>query len=311
MPGLRTTTKLASLAFWIVAAVAGVGNVEAAAPVVSGTPSGQILAAGDRQVMILSAAGEVLWQYPTKLTHDVWMLSNGNILFADGDTVTEVTSAKKVVWQYKSPTPQGGGTYSCQRLANGNTVIGENSTGKILEVDAEGKIVFTLQTEATKLGQHQNLRMVRKLENGNYLVCHSGARVVKEYSPKGEVVWESRQPGALAFAAIRTPQGTTLVSSLSEIIEYDAAGKPIWECSTRDLADGTISNLTGMHLSPNGNIVTGCYQAYKDGKGCGLLEITREKRLVWSYAQPLGDKSMMAVQMLTADGKSLPGTCLR
>ena len=50
------------------------------------------------------------------------------------------------------------------------------------------------------------MRMARKLENGNYLVCHSGARPVKEYTPKGEVVWEIKEPGALAFAAIRTPK---------------------------------------------------------------------------------------------------------
>lgn len=279
--------------------------------VFTGTPSGRVLAAGNNKVMILAPSGEILWQYPTKLTHDAWLLASGNVLFADGDSVTEVTPEKKVVWQFKSVTPQGGGTYACQRLANGNTMVGENSTGKILEVDPAGKVVFSLQTEPFKVGQHHNMRMARKLENGNYLVCHSGARTVKEYTAKGEVVWESKQPGALAFAAVRTTKGTTLVSSLSQVIEYDAKGNKVWECSNKDVEGATISNMTGLHLLPNGNIVTGCYQAYKNGEGCGLLEITREKKLVWRYSNPKGDGTMMSVQLLTADGKPLDGPCLR
>lgn len=156
----------------------------------------------------------MVWEYPAKLVHDVWMLENGNVLFADGDTVTEVTPEKRVVFQYKSESQQGGGTYACQRLDNGRTLIGENSTGRVLEVDSTGKVLFSLQTQPFKAGQHHNMRMARKLVSGNYLVCHSGARQVKEYTPKGEVVWEVKAPGGLAFAALRTPRGTTVVSSL-------------------------------------------------------------------------------------------------
>ena len=91
----------------------------------TGNLGGRVLTAGDRRVMILSPAGEVLWQYPTQLTHDVWMLGDGHVLFADGETVTEVTPEKKVVFQYRAQEQKGGGTYSCQRLANGDTLVGE------------------------------------------------------------------------------------------------------------------------------------------------------------------------------------------
>lgn len=291
--------------------LAGTGSLLAEGRLITGTPLGQILAAGSGRVMILSTNGETLWEYPAGLVHDVWMLKGGNVLFADGDSVTEVTPQKKVVFQYKSPTPQGGGTYSCQRLTNGLTVIGENSTGKVLEVDPAGKVVFTLQTEPAKLGEHHNMRMVRKLDNGNYLVCHSGARTVKEYTPGGRVVWESVQPGGVAFAAIRTPKGSTLVSSLDQIIEYDKDGAKIWECETRDLSGIRVVNMTGMHLLPNGNLVIGCYAAYKQGEGCALLEITRDKHVVWSYSNPKGDSSMMGVEALTPKGAPFFGPCLR
>ena len=287
-------------------------NAQAAEPSVVSQPSGQILVAGDRRVMVLSPAGEVLWEYPTKLTHDVWMLPSGNVLFADGETVTEVTREKKVVFQYRAAEQKGGGTYACQRLADGKTFVGENSTGRLLELDPDGKVVFALQTSPSRTGEHHNMRMARKLGNGNYLVCHSGARLVKEYTPKGEAVWEVKVPGAVAFAAIRTPSGNTLVSCLDRVVEYDPNGKSIWKCRTDELgAAVTVRNLTGINLLPNGNVVAGCYQAYADGQGCGLLEISREKKVVWSYSKPKGDQTMMAVQLLSAEGKPSTGGVLR
>jgi hypothetical protein len=277
----------------------------------TGTPSGRILTAGDNRVMILDGAGRVVWQQPAQLTHDVWMLTNGNVLFADGATVTEITPEKKIVFQYKSAEQRGGGAFSCQRLGNGRTLVGENSTGRVLELDEKGQVVFTLQTTPSKVGEHHNMRMARKLENGNYLVCHSGLRKVKEYTPEGRVVWEVEVAGAVAFAALRTPKGTTLVTSLDQVTEFDAKGEKVWEFACRDLPELKLHNLTGMHLLANGNLVMGCYRAYQDGAGCGLIEITRDKKAVWRYSNPGGDGTMMPVEMLTPEGQALPGPCLR
>ena len=136
---------------------------------VTGQLDGKLLAAGDNRVMILNTDGTIAWQHPAGLTHDVWMLPNGNVLYADGNTVTEITPAQKVVFQYKSAEQHGGGTYACQRLDNGNTLVGENSTGKVLEVDAKdfgiyenelfGPIVLIIKTKNT----HQSLELAREM----------------------------------------------------------------------------------------------------------------------------------------------------
>ena len=291
-------------------AVMGLGLGAAHAAGITGVVGGKLLASGDNKVMIFSDQGVIEWEHPAGLTHDVWMLPNGNVLFADGGAVTEVAPDHKVVFQYKSSEQNGGGTFACQRLENGNTMIGENSTGKVLEVNPAGKVVFELQTEPAKTGDHHNERMVRKLKNGNYLVCHSGAHVVKEYTPKGAVVLELKVAN-IAFAAIRTDKGTTLVAALDKITEFDAKGTAIWEFSNKDVPGVKITNMTGMHLLPNGNIVTGCYGAYDNGEGCGLLEITRDKKLVWRLSDPKLANSMMAVQKLDKTGKALPGKCQR
>lgn len=281
--------------------------------VVTGKIEGQILTAGSRRVLLLSSEGKILWQQPSGLTHDTWLLPNGNILFADEATVTEVTPDHQVAWQYKCAPNKGGGAFTCQRLENGNTMVGENSTGKILEVDPAGKVVFELKTEPFSVGNHHNMRMARKLKNGNYLVCHSGAGLVKEYTPKGEVVWQVKMD-PVAFSAVRTPQNTTVVGNINRVVEFDAQGKVIWECKVSDIPGVTMRNITGIQLIPNGNIAVGLYAAYdkttKDG--VGLAEITRDKKLVWSYANPTGpDGTMMPIEMLTPEGKPLPGEAMR
>ena len=115
----------------------------------------------------------------------------------------------------------------------------------------------------------------------------------------------------VAFSAIRTPKGTTLVASLSHLREYDASGKVVWEFANTDLPGVTITNMTGLHLLAGGNIAVGCYSAYKGGQGTGLFEITPEKKLVWRYSNPKADGTMMPIEVLTPEGKALPGPCLR
>ena len=300
------------------AAVAPAPPTPSASPTASPSPAlpitgnlpGRVLVGGSGRVFILGQDGSVVWTQSSHLTHDAWMLSNGNILFADGESVTEITPEHKIIFQYKSKEQHGGGTYSCQRLANGNTLIGENSAGRVLEVDSTGKIVFELATSPVKPGAHQNMRMARKLENGNYLVCQSGANLVKEYAPDGKVVMEIKTP-KLAFAAIRTPAGTTLVSTLDHIIEYDTAGKAVWQFANTDLPGVTITNMTGMHLMESGNLAVGCYAAYKGKEGNALFEITHDKKLVWRFSDPRAGTSLMAIQRLDAGGKPLYGKCLR
>ena len=279
----------------------------------TGTPEGQVLVAADSRVVVVAPTGQIAWEYKSDgLVHDAWKLPDGNVLLGNGRSVTEVAADKRVVWRFQSDSGRGDATYACQRLPDGRTLVGENSTGRILEVDRAGKVVFTLQTQPFTRNAHGNQRLARKLDNGNYLVCHKDARLVKEYKPTGEVVQELRLPDA-AFSAIRTPQGTTVVGCISRVMEFDRAGKRVWEFDAKaDAAGVAIGAITGVHLLPGGNLVLGIYSANtKDGKGCNFLEISREKKIVWRYCDAKFAHSSMAVQMLDAEGKALPGVTLR
>ena len=277
---------------------------------VTGTLPGPLLIGCGNRVIVVAADGTVVRSHKTGNVHDAWMLPNGNILVAD-TTVTEFAPDSTVVFKFTSAEPRGGGVYGCQRLENGNTLAIENSLGRIIELDPAGKMVFSQEITPAKKGSHNNTRLGRKLKNGNYLVCMKERHAVREYSPTGVIVQEIKTPN-IAFAALRTPQNTTMVSSLDRVTEYDAAGQPLWEFTKSDIPGMTIQNMTGIQLLPNGNLLIGCYAAYgKDGKGTGLFEITRGKKLVWSCADAKISKSIMAFQLLDKDGRPLPGDCLR
>ena len=57
--------------------------------------------------MFLVNNGRIIWTYSTGRGNeydDVWMLSNGNILFTRMQYVAEITPKKEVVWRYDAPT---------------------------------------------------------------------------------------------------------------------------------------------------------------------------------------------------------------
>jgi outer membrane protein assembly factor BamB len=263
----------------------------------------EVLAGCTRSIFKISPKGEILWQYDNvSNVHDIWMLPNGNILYADGASVTELSPEKKIVFRYEPEHQQGGGAYGCQRLEDGNTFIALNSTNQLIEVDPKGNIVFSMDCQyMDKPGSHNNQRLARKLKNGNYLVCHKGAKKVVEYAPNGKIVWEVEGPN-VAFAAIRFDNGNTLCSFIEAIIEFDPDGKEVWRFNNTDLPGVTITAMCGIQVLPKGNIAVGCYAAYDKttGEGNGLFEITRDKKLVWRYRNPEGPRSLMGVQVLGA-----------
>lgn len=280
-------------------------NVTAGSGKVIGALDGQVLATGGGRVILLDSDGAELWQIKAGNCHDVWKLDNGNVLIADGNIREVDPKTNDVVFSYKPEETKGGGAFSCQRLDDGRTLVGENSTGRILELDKDGNIVFALKVEPYKAGFHHNLRMVRKLANGNYLVCHSVAKLVREYTPKGEIVFEAHVEN-LAFSAVRLPNGNTIVGDMTRVVEFDPRGQAVWNLLATELKGVKIGKICGVNVLPNGNMVLGIYAAQQVEDGAALLEVTRDKDVVWRYVKyPKGDRAMMSGQKLDTSGKAI------
>ena len=265
---------------------------------------------------IVGEDGETLWDSGQAKARDGWVLENGSVLIAWKNHVKEFTRDKEIVFEYKVAKPNKEiGTV--ERLANGNTLITElGKKPRLMEVDKSGKTVveFALQPETDNT--HMQTRMARKLPNGNYLVPHLLAFKVKEYTSSGEVVKEfptdmadlgGREAKNWPFTAIRIDNGNTVVclTNGNKVVEMDADGKVVWKVSNEDLEGNPIDDACGGQRLPNGNTVIAAYRAKK---GVKLLEVNREKELVWTYEGPY---RVHHFQILTTNGKPIEGKPLR
>jgi hypothetical protein len=263
------------------------------------------------KVFIVSAEGKVEWEYPAASCNDLWVLANGNLLFNTGHGVREVNRAKEVVFDYQSKSE----IFACQRLANGNTFIGECNSGRLLEVDPSGKIVKEVRLlPEGKDGGHTYMRNARRLANGNYLVCHYGEQVVREYDPEGKPVKTFASPGG-AHSAARLPNGNTLIASCDvkselgpRLFEVDPSGKTVWEVKNGDLPGIKIAFVTGFQRLPNGNTVFSNWLGHgKFGTAPHLIEVTPDKQVKWTFADHKTMKTISSVLLLDVPGDPTKG----
>lgn len=257
-----------------------------------GRPTHPLLLAGNGYFVVVNPDGSIAQRWGGSNNNDGWYLPNGHLLATDG-SAWELDANGKCVWRYKAKDGTGGGVYSCQRLANGNTLIAENSTGTIFEQTPSGERINVIRVPLNKGNRHQTLRIVRRLPNGNTLVCRSGAATVEIYDTAQKLIWSQKVP-TLAFAAIQDGEGNIYISSLGQVQKWSRDHQLLWELKASETGL-PVKNMTGLHLLPNGNLIIGCY-AY--GKGVGAFEVTPEKKILWHYSSGRGNDSHMAVQLL-------------
>lgn len=280
------------------------------------------------KVFIVSAAGKVEWEYAASSCNDLWVLPSGNLLFNTGRGVKEVNREKQIVFEYqgspvKQVVRQKDGTskevqspseiYACQRLANGNTFVGECNSGRLLEITAGGKIVKDIRLlPEGKDGGHSYMRNARKLDNGSYLVAHYGQQVVREYDGEGKLVKEIPAVGG-PHSAARLANGHTLVScgdlkGGSRVFEVDAEGKTVWEVKGDELPGISLKFMAGFHRLPNGNTVMCNWLGHGQlGKAPHLIELTPDKQIVWTFADHQTMKTISNIVILDESGQPVAG----
>jgi hypothetical protein len=295
------------LAVLLVVLSAGAGHALDAGPITHA-----FLATG-AETYIRSGDGRILWRYPGS-TRDGWVLPSGNILLAvskgtdfPGGAVLELTREGKKVFEFKGTQSE---VNTAEALSNGNIMLTEaGEKPQLLEVDRQGEIVVDVPLSCQTTNHHMETRMARKLPNGNYLVPQLLDKVVREYTPAGKVVWEVKTPH-WPFTAIRLANGHTFIDCTQGhlAIEVDPAGKTVWELSNRDLAKPLINDACGAQRLPNGNTVIASYGI--GAEQTKLLEVTPDKRVVWTYSDP-GKNGIHHFQILDTNGQPLEGIPLR
>jgi outer membrane protein assembly factor BamB len=265
------------------------------------------------KVFLVGKDGAVTWQHPAPTCNELWVLPNGNLLFTTGHGVLEVTREKKVVFEYKTKSE----VYACQRLPDGNTFVGECSSGRLLDLDPTGKVVKEVKLlPEGKDGGHAYIRNTRRLPNGNYLATHYGEGVVREYDPQGKPVWEVKAPGG-PHSVIRLPNGNTVIAlgdkvkNDAKVVEVDKEGKTVWEITNKDLPNAPLKFMTGLHRLPNGNTVFTNWLGHGQlGKAPHIFEVTPDKKVVWTYANHKDMKTISSVQILDTPLDAIKGEVL-
>ena len=231
----------------------------------------------------ISEDGVKLWEHQTpSLTVMFNVLPNGNVFYPHGGEqrgAEEVDKNHTVVWSYDSPADEllGG-----ERLANGNTLLGEGGPAKALELDPAKQVVRSINVTTTTAAAHGQIRHIHRLENGNVLVALEGEGAARELDANGATVWEYTGVTAI-HEAVRLPSGNTLIGGgeSKRVIEVTSAGQIAWEFNATDGPDLGLAWITSVQPLKNGNVLVGNWVGANGGAGVHAFEVTRDKKVVW------------------------------
>lgn len=277
-----------------------------------GTISHSFLATGG-ETFIVDGSGKTIWTYPDS-SRDGWVLENGNVLLAlsksksyPGGAAVEVARDGKIVFEFKGTQAE---VNTVQPIEKDRILLTEaGDKPRLLEVTRDGKIAVDVPLSAQTKDHHLQTRMARKLASGNYLVPQLLDRVVREYDPKGKIVWEAKTPD-MPFTAIRLPDGNTLIGCTlgNLVIEVEKHGKEVWRVTNDDLPSKPINDACGVQRLPNGNTVITSHHATSNQ--VKLLEVTHDKKVVWTYSDTR-KSGIHHFQILDTNGKTIEGAALR
>ena len=139
--------------------------------------------------------------------------------------------------------------HDCQSLPGGHILYTIGAKGKVVEVDADGKEVWSYST-----GLEHPLA-AQRLPNGNTLIGDAKQGRVLEVESGGKIVWEYKSADLANMRmrnSNRTEAGTTLIAveAVAKLIEVDRDRKIVWQWQA---PEGDKRRLYQGHRLKNGN----------------------------------------------------------
>jgi hypothetical protein len=264
--------------------------------------------------MLLVNDGKIVWQYQTGPGweyDDVWMLSNGNVLFTRMQYVAMVTPEKRVVWRYDAP--EGTEIHTAQPIGTDKVMFVVNGLPPRLMVvniktnAVEAVHVLPAPSLTDPKTVHGQFRRARVTPQGTYLVSFLTMNRVVEYDKNFNEVWsfDVRSP----WAAVRLKNGNTLITNEHDklTLEVNAKKDTVWSLLPTDLPEPYrfINTQSATRLA-NGNTIIA--SRGDNGKGPQLVEVTPDKKVVWVLWDWAKFGPATAVQVLDDPGiPEIPG----
>ncbi|HZP59137.1 MAG TPA: hypothetical protein VFB27_02355 [Opitutaceae bacterium] len=248
--------------------------------------------------LFLVNGGKVIWTYSAGRfspdrggeIDDVWLMSNGHILFARQFSVQEVTPQKQVVWHYEPPA--GTEVHSVQPVGLDKVLLVQNGLPpRLLLLDKKtGEIEINHALPAVSFNNqrtvHPQFRRIRMTAAGTFLVPFLKMGQVVEYNRDMREVWRCEIP--TPWAAVRLHNGNTLITDEHDrlVREVDPKGKTVWEFTPADLPPGLVlHNTQTAERLDNGDTVifssTGGTKKEDRPNIIQAIEVSPDKKLVW------------------------------
>ncbi len=265
--------------------------------------------------MFLVDKGKVIWTYSTGTGweyDDIWMMTNGNILFSRLAWAGEVTPQKKIVWRINAAkgteihTVQPIGLDKVLLMINDNPprlIIINKKTG-IVELER----VIPYPENSSVHGQNRRLRITDK---GTFLIPFLSLHKVVEYDRDLNIIWSYNIKSP--WAAVRLKNGNTLITGEQDKLtrEVNHNGETVWEIKLADLPEEyRLDDCQSCVRLANGNTIL-CSRG-NGGMSPQLVEVTPDKEVVWVINDWKNFGPATAVQILSDPGiPENPGDCQR
>jgi hypothetical protein len=292
-----------------------VGELKAKNPMPAGLPSGGAsqrpmlyIGEGYNRIFLMDH-GKTVWKYdtgPGNELDDIWMLSNGNILYTRMQYIAEITPEKKVVWRYDAP--KGTEIHTCQPIGldkvmfvlNGlpaPRLLIMNIKNKKIELDHAMPAVSSTDPKTI----HPQFRRIRMTAKGTYLASFLKMNKVVEYDKNFDEIWsyDIKSP----WAAVRLKNGDTLITDEDDVLtrEVNPGGETVWELTKKDIpAQYWYGNAQSVERLENGDTIVASRGG--DHQGPQLVEVTPDKKVVWVMQDWKNYGPATSVQLLDEKG---------
>ncbi|MEP6746803.1 MAG: hypothetical protein ABJB86_03705 [Bacteroidota bacterium] len=260
------------------------------------------------QTIKIVRGGNVVWTYgfPIRDSNntiqelgDASMLKNGNIVFSGKTFAAVITPDKKIIWRYTAP--KGSEIHTAQPIDKDRVLIMQNGNPvkpRLMIFNTATNVVEKeMEIPTTNPDNpHGQFRHIRMTKAGTFLIPNMSGKIV-EYDGNGKEIWDITMPGA--WAAVRLKNGNTLISGDGKGFarEVNSKGEIVWEFTQKDVPNIRIFNIQELTRLDNGNTIicnwcAGMKNISDWRKTVQVLEVTRDKKVVWALRSWDGDNDL-------------------
>ena len=241
------------------------------------------------------STGSITWSFEAGICYDLQLLETGNLVFTDGRIVKEINRKGEVLYAYDN----GGETYSCQRLPDGNTLVGDCSGSSLIVLNRHMMPEKRIELQVTNKGHH-GIRWVRMGPKGTYFVAQEADHMVCEYNQEGLILRRIEFPDDV-FSVVPMNNGNVIMGGVGGIRIVDPEDQVVWSLKPGDIPEVDLQFVLGIELLPNGNLlVANWLKKPSEKRGNKLFEVDRDKKVVrtFPWTEELERPSCMAMSGL-------------